>query len=130
LLNPDAFFPALDALTDPARLAESRPSTDEAVYQWAVATVLKAGLLSESGFLEAQLALHAAVPKIEAFYQQRGSVSGLPGSEECRSWVEWYGDIICDLDTLAHRIGHATIGADNSTETARCVIPTHFMCQG
>jgi UDP-glucose:glycoprotein glucosyltransferase len=89
------------------------------VYQWALATVQEAGIISESGFVEAQLALHAATPKIEAFYQQRGAVTGLPGSDECQSWVEWYGETICDLDTLVHRVGHATIDAEKSTAATR-----------
>jgi UDP-glucose:glycoprotein glucosyltransferase len=119
LINNDAYFPALDALTGPARLAIPSPTSDEALYEWAIATAVEAGFVKESSSLDAYLALHAAVPKIEAFYQQKGSLNGLEGSEDCRSWVEWYGDIICDVDTLSHRIGRATIDANNETHHTR-----------
>lgn len=119
MLNPDAYFPALDTLTDPIRLAESRPVNDEALYRWAISTARNTGVIQETAFLEAQLALHAAVPKLEAFYQQHSSIQGLPGSEECRSWVDWYGTIICDVEELIHRVGHAAIDANHTTEISR-----------
>jgi len=63
------------------------------------------------------LALHSAVPKIEAFFRYyvgsglearvraRGGGAGAEG--ECASWVDWYGEVVCDLETLKKVVGEA-----------------------
>ena len=67
-------------------------------------TTSRLGLLPKTGslaFADINLALHAATPKIEAFYQyyadhHRGKELG----EGCESWVDWYGQVVCDVETL------------------------------
>lgn len=35
--------------------------------------------------------------------------------ERCGSWVDWYGERVCDVDTLARLAGHEMIDASNQT---------------
>jgi UDP-glucose:glycoprotein glucosyltransferase len=84
-------------------------------------TALALGYLSEPGALEfarIQLALHATSPKIQAFFQFYDD-QHFPHVENCESWVDWYGERVCDVETLAHLAGHDTINAPNSTD--KCV---------
>lgn len=68
---------------------------------------------------ELQIALHAAAPKVQAFYQfyadQRYSYEQ---SEGCGSWVDWYGERVCDVDTLARLAGHETIDSASQTSNS------------
>jgi len=70
----------------------------------AVETTSRLGLLQKTGslaFADINLALHAATPKIEAFYQYYTDHHGdKEQGEGCESWVDWYGQVICDLETL------------------------------
>nr|GAT58270.1 predicted protein [Mycena chlorophos] len=112
--NPDAFFPLLDRVSDPA---ESIPSSDEAIHQFALQLAVSGGLLSEPGSLaavEMNLGLHAATPKIEAFYQYYET--HLSTAPDCRSWVDWYGEQVCDVEKLAHLAGLETIDASNASD--------------
>ncbi|KAF7321048.1 hypothetical protein HMN09_00192100 [Mycena chlorophos] len=112
--NPDAFFPLLDRVSDPA---ESMPSSDEAIHQFALQLAVSGGLLSEPGSLaavEMNLGLHAATPKIEAFYQYYET--HLSTAPDCRSWVDWYGEQVCDVEKLAHLAGLETIDASNASD--------------
>lgn len=61
------------------------------------------------------LALHAATPKIEAFYHHYGEHHGESRGTECGSWVEWYGEVVCDIETLVHLAGTETIDPSNPT---------------
>lgn len=111
--NTDAFFPLLEAVTSVPLLT----STPEAVYQFALQTAVSLGYLKEPGALasvELQLALHAATPKIQAFYQYYSDqqFSDLVG---CGSWVDWYGERVCNIDTLMRLVGHETI--DSSADS-------------
>ncbi|KAH6896286.1 UDP-glucose:glycoprotein glucosyltransferase-domain-containing protein [Coprinopsis sp. MPI-PUGE-AT-0042] len=99
--SPDDFFPFIDLLSNP----EILPSTDlapDALHQAA----LKPGSL---GNVEMHLALHSATPKIEAFYSYYANyVNKTVG---CGSWVDWYGEIVCDVENLKRLAGTETIGA-------------------
>jgi UDP-glucose:glycoprotein glucosyltransferase len=70
--------------------------------------------------LEMDLALHAATPKIEAFYQyyQDKALKQLKNLEQdpkkCGSWVEWYGSVICDVYTLAQLAGVGKIESESA----------------
>ena len=55
------------------------------------------------------LALHSATPKIEAFYSYYTNY--VNKTVECGSWVDWYGDVICDVETLKRLAGTETIGS-------------------
>lgn len=126
-----AFFPLLDALTDPDRLPSSLPKTPEATYSFALQTASDAGILNPStrGIVEANLALHAGAPRIEAFYQLfaglHGATSmGVRGAEGCESWVDWYGEVLCDYDALARVVGHETIEAGSGSGKYGYVLST------
>ncbi|KAH9930812.1 glycosyltransferase family 24 protein [Amylocystis lapponica] len=118
LEEPHAFFPLLDSLT----VLEPLPDSPRAWHHHALESAVAGGFLSQPGVyaaVEMDLALHAATPKIEAFYQyykdhHAERRRGMPNSE-CESWVDWYGQIICDAESLAHLAGVETIdptGAD------------------
>ncbi|TFY65772.1 hypothetical protein EVG20_g5315 [Dentipellis fragilis] len=116
LEEPDAFFPLLDTLTDPANLPSKEPLAPEALHQLALEAATSLGYLSSPGAFESvemQLALHAATPKIEAFYQHYAdtskSVLESNGTGDCGSWVDWYGEVVCDLDRLQHLVGAESI---------------------
>lgn len=99
--------------------------TDEAIYQTALQTAVNQGYLDEPGALagvELSLALHAATPKIEAFYQHYLDHQAERNTSEiqnptCGSWVDWYGTTVCDLETLVHLAGIETIDSSNKTSS-------------
>ena len=89
--------------------------TPEAVYQAALEVAASGGLLSKPGSLaavELNLALHSATPTIEAFHQY---YENLNQWVECGSWVDWYGQVVCDVEELARLAGVETLDA-NTTE--------------
>jgi len=102
--NEHAFFPLLDSLTDPNTPPSVHTLSSEATHGLAVETASRLGLLQKTGslaFADINLALHAATPKIEAFYQYYTDHHGNKElGEGCESWVDWYGQVICDLETL------------------------------
>ncbi|KAJ7130733.1 glycosyltransferase family 24 protein [Mycena crocata] len=115
LENPDAFFPFVDRVTNPETLPSSQPLANEAVYQFALQTAATNGFLSAPGAVaavEMNLGLHAATPKIEAFYHHYASRAADP---KCGSWVDWYGEMVCDVEKLAHLAGIETIDPTNKS---------------
>ncbi|KAF9648458.1 glycosyltransferase family 24 protein [Thelephora ganbajun] len=102
--NEHAFFPLLDTLTDPNTPPSVHTLTAEAIHGLAVETTLRLGLLPKAAslaFADINLALHVATPKIEAFYQHYADHHGNKElGEGCESWVDWYGQVVCDLETL------------------------------
>ncbi|TDL22772.1 hypothetical protein BD410DRAFT_769716 [Rickenella mellea] len=120
--NSDAFFPLLEALT-----AQNTPTTQQAIHEFALETAVSLGYLKEPGALasaELHIALHAATPKIQAFYQYYAD-QHFAEISNCTSWVDWYGERICDLDTLMRLVGHESIEstARNSSESYVCSQP-------
>lgn len=114
--EPGSFFRLLDRFTHPewSPLAESK--TNQEIYQTAIKDALSSGFLSEPGELasmEMTFALHSAVPKIEAAYQYYAGSQAARGAD-CESWVDWYGEVVCDVETLQRLAGVETIesGAD------------------
>lgn len=107
---PDSFFATFDLLTSPDfRLSKS--ATEAQTYENAIATLVAHGYTSEPGAqasLELSVSLHAATPKIEAFYQYYTDVHGLSSDDACLSWVDWYGEKICDAGTLKSRLSELT----------------------
>jgi len=109
LENPDAFFPLLNTLTKPDTFQSLKSLSPEALYNKTLRIAVSEGHLSEPSSLaavELHLALHAATPKIEAFYQHYIDNHGTNKRSEtqgdsCQSWVDWYGEIICDVEALA-----------------------------
>ena len=108
LEKPDAFFTFLDRLTDAKGLALSTSMTPEAIHQAALQIALDDGILQETGSLSAvemNLALHAATPKLEAFYNHYEDHHNHSRGTQCGSWVDWYGEVVCDADRLAQLVG-------------------------
>lgn len=117
LEKPDAFFTFLDRLTDTDGLASPASMTPEAIHQAALQIALDNGILQETGSLSAvemKLALHAASPKLEAFYTHYEDYHNHSRGTQCGSWVDWYGEVVCDVDRLAQLIGVETIDSRNS----------------
>lgn len=113
LENPAAFFKFVDRITHPEINALSPSLSAEALHQLGLETAVASGLLPEPGALnivEMNLAMHAATPKIEAFYQQYGRQAGSRGNP-CGggSWIDWYGATVCDVETLVQLAGKETI---------------------
>ncbi|KAH8113837.1 UDP-glucose:glycoprotein glucosyltransferase-domain-containing protein [Phellopilus nigrolimitatus] len=113
--EPGVFFHLLDALVN----SESLPALDtlspEAIHQVTFQTAVSLGFLREPGALasaELGIALHAAAPKVQAFYQFYAEQRISPELHECGSWVDWYGEQVCDVETLMRLAGHDTIDAN------------------
>lgn len=98
----------------------------EAIHEFAFRTAVSLGYLEQPGALESaqlQVALHAAAPKIQAYYQFfEDQYPTYESESECGSWVDWYGERICDLDTLARLVSHESIDAgENDVPATSCV---------
>lgn len=50
------------------------------------------------------LYLHAATPKLEAFYQHYEDRHKDSTGTVCGSWVDWYGQVVCDLESLVQLV--------------------------
>ncbi|KZT07030.1 glycosyltransferase family 24 protein [Laetiporus sulphureus 93-53] len=125
--DPGAFFPLVDALTNPETVPKPS-STSEALHRHALQTAIDEGYLSKPGeyaSVEMNLALHVATPKIEAFYQYYTDLHAKRKEEAqgegCGSWVDWYGEIVCDADTLSRLVSVEAIDPPKSSE----VIPSY-----
>lgn len=102
-------------LTNPELQPEVARSSQE-WYRHALDTATAEGYLSEPGAyaaVEMELALHSSSPRLEAYYQfyrDRQSQRNIDSQDaECGSWVDWYGQVVCDAETLAHLAGVDTI---------------------
>ena len=125
LENIDAFFPLVDALTNWEILPSPPPTTPEAIHAFALSVV--DGYLFGQGSLaslNANLALHASAPKIEAFYQyyvdhdlDARRLAAAQGAE-CGSWVDWHGEVICDIETLVRLAGKETVDSAKSNSSS------------
>ena len=83
------------------------------------------------------VALHSALPAVEASYQyyldrEVGRVQILQGEGLCESWVDWYGHVVCEGETLAQMIEAEEIeGVNGTTGYHRCVVnATYFNTAG
>ncbi|KAJ3987860.1 glycosyltransferase family 24 protein [Lentinula detonsa] len=118
LEDSKTFFPFLDRVTDPEVVTITPDEAPEAVYSSSLEVAKNMGLFSEPGalaFVESSLALHAATPKIEAFYYHYTEVVGASARhKECGSWVDWYGTVVCDVESLAQVAGLDTIDSTDS----------------
>ena len=113
----------MDVLTSPDAFPAKDKLSPEAQQQLALQTALSAGYLSKPGALEtvqAQLALHAANPKIVAFYEHytdnarrtrnaSREADAVVDAESCGSWVDWYGEVVCEIERLVHLTGPETL---------------------
>ncbi|KXN87330.1 UDP-glucose:glycoprotein glucosyltransferase [Leucoagaricus sp. SymC.cos] len=112
LVNPDGFFPLLDQLTDPQMYIFAQSAAPEALYQSGITSAIGTGILqgaSDVSEVQLNLALHAATPKLEAFYQHYEDKHNNSRGAACGSWVDWYGEVVCDIESLVQLVGHETI---------------------
>lgn len=110
LEKPDNFFTFLDRLTDTEALMLPAMSP-KAIHQAALQIALDNGILEERDLLsvvEMNLALHAATPKLEAFYNHYEDHHNNSRGTQCGSWVDWYGEVVCDANRLAELAGVET----------------------
>ena len=120
LEKPDAFFTFLDQLTDTEAPALPAKMTPKAIHQAALQIALDNGILEESGSLSAvemNLALHAATPKLEAFYNHYEDHHNDSRGTQCGSWVDWYGEVVCDANRLAQLVGVETTDSPSDLKT-------------
>jgi UDP-glucose:glycoprotein glucosyltransferase len=122
--EPEAFFPMLDMLTNPDTLPGNDKMSPVAQQQLVFETALSAGYLSKPGSLEAvhaQLGLHSATPKIVAFYQHYSDKAAVKNvsmeTETCGSWVDWYGEVVCEVDKLIRLTGLDTVDPGESSSS-------------
>ncbi|KAJ8514563.1 hypothetical protein ONZ45_g7920 [Pleurotus djamor] len=110
--NSTAFFTFLDVLTDPEWLERPFSLTPEALHQASLEVAKENGIIRDAAnaaSVEMNLALHAATPKIEAFYHHYTNLQHASEGKDCGSWVDWYGQVVCDVETLAHLAAVETI---------------------
>jgi hypothetical protein len=105
--NPLAFFPFVGAFVESDTFSSLDNLPPDKLYNRTLQHAISAGFLSDPASLaavELDLALHIATPKIEAFYQhyvEHVRSDSVTEKEDCRSWVDWYGTTVCDVETLA-----------------------------
>lgn len=116
--NPDGFFKYLDQLTHPDIIALQKLQTPEATHLFGLDVAMSSGALQEPGSLaavEMNLALHAATPRIEAFYHHYNALHNASKGSKCGSWVDWYGEVVCDVEKLKKLAGTETIDSAEKT---------------
>lgn len=126
--KPDAFFTFLDRLTDAEGLALPASMTPEAIHQAALQIALDNGILQEIGSLSAvemNLALHAATPKLQAFYNHYQDHHNHSRGTQCGSWVDWYGEVVCDAERLAQLAGVQTLDPSRDLKKYVLVVTSH-----
>ncbi|PIL30079.1 hypothetical protein GSI_07656 [Ganoderma sinense ZZ0214-1] len=128
--EPSSFFHLLDGVTDPSVFPLSKDkSTPKHAHKHVFDIALAMDHLAAPGAYvaaEMHVALHSASPKLEAFYQYyndhhaaRKRAFGKRG-EECESWVDWYGSIVCDAKTLARLVEMETLDPAEGDTKATC----------
>lgn len=125
--EPSSFFPLLDTLATSEDIPPLERLSPEAIEEVVIQTAGSLGFIQDPGALEStklQIALHAASPKIQAFYQFYSERNGIDSTDKwntCGSWVDWYGERVCDSATLARFAEHDTIPSSESEGFNSCV---------
>ena len=86
-----------------------------------VKTALTEGYLTAPGelaALEMSLALHSPLPKLEAAYQYYSDVHVTRSECSGGSWVDWYGQVICDAASLKKLVDVDLIDGTGPSEVA------------
>ena len=115
--NPNSFFPLVDRLTNPEVLPNPHKLPPEAIHQGALGVAIDDGIIRQPGDLaivEMNLAMHAATPKLEAFYNYYEDTHNNTRGRVCGSWVDWYGEVVCDVEGLAQLVGTEAIDASGT----------------
>ncbi|PPQ69221.1 hypothetical protein CVT24_000018 [Panaeolus cyanescens] len=122
LENPSVFFEYLDQLTNPEVIPTLVGLSPEATHQAALQVAIDNFLLHEPSALslvQLNLGLHAATPKLEAYYNYYNEHHQNSAGTSCGSWVDWYGTVICDVEALAALVKTEAIDAPNSSIPTR-----------
>ncbi|THH10819.1 hypothetical protein EW146_g8252 [Bondarzewia mesenterica] len=97
LEDPDAFFPILDVITDPETSPSREPLLPEALQQLALQTAISLDFF------------------IKTWRYNPAHIAESRDREACGSWVEWYGEVVCDIERLVHLAGSETIDNANAS---------------
>ena len=130
--EPNAFFPLLDAITN-SETWEGEHSARDA-HQHVFDTALALDYLAQPGAYvaaEMHVALHSASPKLEAYYQYYNDhyASRHVDRKACGSWVDWYGEVVCDAKTLVRFVGTEFLDAPKyASENAYVHHTRHILC--
>ena len=120
---PDKFFNFLDQLSDSTLLANN--DGHEPLLELA----LTSGVIEDTEALariRMNLALAFATPKLEAFYNYFESSHREDTVPACESWVDWYGTVACDTETLDALV---TQESENcSKNSSATYVPLTFRC--
>lgn len=112
--STDTFFPLLNDIATHSAFPHAQNALPRELYQFVLDEAIQLGYLSDTGLrtvaaAKMDLGLHTATPKLEAFYQYYMDRHSRRTGTECGSWVDWYGQVVCDVETLAHLAGVETI---------------------
>ncbi|KAF9530297.1 UDP-glucose:glycoprotein glucosyltransferase-domain-containing protein [Crepidotus variabilis] len=119
---PGSFFNYVDRLTNPEVLPPTSLTTPEAIHQSALALAVDDGIIKDQDALakiEMKLAMHAAAPRLQAFYNYYEDNYNYSSGNQCGSWVDWYGEVICDVETLAQLVGTEAIDSKDAGKQTR-----------
>ena len=98
------------------------------MYRFVLKAALAHGYLSDPGELasfEMSLALHTALPKLEAVFQYYTDLHNTEDRCNGGSWVDWYGQTVCDPASLKKLVDLELIDdahAEGSSSN-RCACP-------
>lgn len=98
----------------------AQSAAPEALYKSAITSAVAHGIIQGAGDVaqvQMNLALHAATPKLEAFYQHYEDEHNNSQGTACGSWVDWYGEVVCDIESLVQLVGHETIDSSEKANT-------------
>lgn len=119
---PDKFFTFLDQLSDLTILANNDG------HDPLLELALTSGVIEDTDALariRMNLALASVTPKLEAFYNYFESRSTEDTIPACESWVDWYGTVACDTETLTALVGQEL---DNCSKNSSAVyVPFPFV---
>ena len=112
--NPDYFFPFLQEVATHDAFEDWHKTVPSELYHLVLDLAIHHGYLSDIGSntvaaTKMNLGLHTATPKIEAFYQYYQDRHAFREGTDCGSWIDWYGQVVCDVETLAHLAGVETL---------------------
>ncbi|KAF8342557.1 UDP-glucose:glycoprotein glucosyltransferase-domain-containing protein [Cantharellus anzutake] len=120
LENSADFFPAFDLLTSPnsgiISTSSSSKRSQKETYDLAIEALQVNAFFAEpnsKASVELSLSLHAAAPKLEAFYEfyKEKFCAGADPTPQ-GSWVDWHGERLGNLDALKQRLESKHVGIE------------------
>lgn len=131
--DPSAYFPALKLLSEGIPAGEN--ASAQKTLESAISILSSNGILDQPGALSSfnyALALHTAVPKIEAFYSYYDSSVDEKklGVGECEAWVEWRGKGYCGVEELERDTRSSVSSASQLSYAISCYSHAQNLRQG